>query len=87
MRRRALLAAGVLLPLAAAAQGFPERPVALVCPFPPGGPLDALLRTLAEPMARRLGQPVVIENRPGAAAGSPFRRASRPHDRTGMWSP
>ncbi len=69
MRRRALLAAGALLPVAAVAQGFPERPVALICPFPPGGPLDALLRTLAEPMARRLGQPVVVENRPGAGGG------------------
>lgn len=67
MHRRTLFAAS-LLPLArpAFAQAFPSRPVRLVIPFPPGGSNDIVGRMLAEAMAARLGQPVVIENRGGA---------------------
>lgn len=61
----ATAAALTLLP-AAQAQGFPDRPVILVIPFPPGGPTDAMARTLAAEMKDRLGQPMVVENRPGA---------------------
>ncbi len=50
------------------AQKFPERPVRLVIPFSPGGPVDATFRALAEPAGKILGQPVVIENRAGATA-------------------
>lgn len=62
------LATAAALPLlpTAQAQGFPERPVILVIPFPPGGPTDAMARTLAAEMKDRLGQPMVVENRPGA---------------------
>ncbi len=67
MRRRSLLA---LAPLALArpafAQAFPSRAVRLVIPFPPGGSNDIVGRMLAEAMAARLGQAVVIENRGGA---------------------
>lgn len=45
---------------------FPTRPVTLVTPFPPGSGPDAVLRALQAPLARRWGQPVVIQNRPGA---------------------
>lgn len=51
----------------ALAQGrFPERPIRLFCPWGPGGTTDVQMRALAEQMGRRLGQPVVIENKPGA---------------------
>jgi tripartite-type tricarboxylate transporter receptor subunit TctC len=77
--RRALLGAGLVAPLAAplvvaplataslAQGGFPNRPISLICPFPPGGTTDVTMRVLAEAAARRLGQNVVIENKPGAA--------------------
>jgi tripartite-type tricarboxylate transporter receptor subunit TctC len=66
--RRGLLGAAVLLPLPALAQGFPNRPVRLICPFAAGGSADASARQLAEPLSAALGQPVVVENRPGGGA-------------------
>lgn len=64
---RRVLAALLAAPTIARAQAFPERPVRIVVPFPPGGGLDALGRALAEELARAWSQPVIIENRPGGA--------------------
>ncbi|MBB1598782.1 tripartite tricarboxylate transporter substrate binding protein [Variovorax sp. UMC13] len=64
-----LVLAGIAtLPLlpAAHADSFPDKPITLVIPFPPGGPTDAMARTLAAEMKDRLGQPMIVENRAGA---------------------
>jgi tripartite-type tricarboxylate transporter receptor subunit TctC len=68
-RRRTFLAlvAAVALPLSAAAQTFPSQPVRLIVPWPPGGSTDVVMRALADATSRHLGQPVTIENKPGAA--------------------
>jgi len=57
-----------LAALAGPAQGqaWPDRPVTLVVPFPPGGSSDAIARTLSTGLTERLGKPFVVENRPGA---------------------
>jgi tripartite-type tricarboxylate transporter receptor subunit TctC len=57
----------LLLSLNAAAQDWPNRTVRIVVPFSPGGIADTSVRTLSEKLGTRLGQPVVIENKPGAA--------------------
>ncbi|ARP95679.1 Bug family tripartite tricarboxylate transporter substrate binding protein [Bordetella genomosp. 13] len=49
-----------------AAAGFPKRPVTLVVPYTPGGPTDLTGRIIGEALAKKWGQPVIIENRPGA---------------------
>ena len=64
------LAAAVLstaaLPLAQAAETFPSKPVMLVIPYPPGGPTDAMARTLAAEISNFINQPMIVENRAGA---------------------
>jgi tripartite-type tricarboxylate transporter receptor subunit TctC len=70
-RRRiaaALCASVALTVLPAGAQsGYPDHPIKLIVPYPPGGSTDPVARLLASDIATRLGQPVVVENKPGAA--------------------
>lgn len=61
-------AAAALLPLAALAQGtYPSKPVRIVIPYGGGSSPDVIMRLMSEPLAKALGQPVVIENKPGAS--------------------
>lgn len=66
--RRSLLclAAAACLPMAAWAQTYPNKPITLLVPFPPGGPTDLVARVLAKKMSEQMGQSIVIDNKPGA---------------------
>lgn len=81
MRRRVFLAMGVMAlgatrPLKAQAH-FPQRPVRIVVPYSPGIGHDLVARALAERLARQWNQPVVVENRPGAAGAIGFAEVKR----------
>ena len=62
-----LAVAALLAPFVVHAQAWPQKPVKVIVPFPPGGVTDAIARITAEWLSERLGQPVVPENRPGAS--------------------
>ncbi|MBN9410629.1 MAG: tripartite tricarboxylate transporter substrate binding protein [Burkholderiales bacterium] len=82
MRTRALVRAALVAAIASAAwpvlaQSYPSRPVRIVVPFAAGGSTDAMARIVGQKMAEGLGQPVVIENRPGAAGGLGSEQVAR----------
>ncbi|MET1537178.1 Bug family tripartite tricarboxylate transporter substrate binding protein, partial [Burkholderia sola] len=66
---------------------WPSKPIRWIVPFPPGGAMDAIARTLGEKAGRTLGQPFVIENRPGAGGniGADFVARARPDGYTIMF--
>src|SRR5262245_57154512 len=70
LRVPALLAAAILWLAPAQAQQYPDRVIKIVVPFVPGSPVDVLARVVSQEMTTRLGQSVVIENRPGAGTST-----------------
>jgi tripartite-type tricarboxylate transporter receptor subunit TctC len=74
LTRRSLLVAPLALAAAggavvsAAAQTYPSRPIKMIVPYPPAGPIDTMARLLGQQLSERFGQQVVIDNRPGAGS-------------------
>jgi tripartite-type tricarboxylate transporter receptor subunit TctC len=67
----------VLLVGAACGQSYPSRPIKMMVGFPPGGAADFVARLMQEPLARALGQPIVVENRPGAGSSIAAEQAAK----------
>jgi tripartite-type tricarboxylate transporter receptor subunit TctC len=88
MQRKAFLSAFLALALVSAApaqaQGYPSRPLTLVSPFPAGSGNDLVARAVAPGLAEAIGQPVVVENKPGAggAIGAQYVARARPDGHT-----
>ena len=86
MNRRLIAAGALLLPLlwtapTAMAQAYPSRPIKIIVPYTPGDGPDVIARLIGDKVAERLGQPVVIDNKPGASAQiGPTLTAKAPPD-------
>jgi tripartite-type tricarboxylate transporter receptor subunit TctC len=80
------LAVGAALLANAYAAGYPEKPITAVVPFPPGGSTDSIARAIGPKMHQTLGQPLVVENKPGAtgAIGAGFVKNAPPDGYTFM---
>jgi len=61
----------------AAAQGYPSKPITLVVPLAIGSTADILSRTIGAELAKRVGQPVIVDNRPGAGGTSALQQVAR----------
>ena len=83
----ALLAAAALPSQAQAQSSWPEKPIRVLLPFPPGGPSDIVMRVAAEKMQAALGQPIVIDNKPGAGGNLGASEVARaaPDGYTWLW--
>ena len=73
----AIVAACLSLTGAASAQNYPERPVTMIVPFPPGGATDTIARVIQDPMQKALGQPIVVDNLGGAGGMIAAAKAAR----------
>jgi len=88
--RRALAATAIatlglcIAPWAAAQEPWPAKPISLVVPFPSGGTTDVLARALADALSKSLGQPVIVESKPGAGAtlGADYVAKAKPDGHT-----
>jgi len=74
---RRLFALLLALPIAAAAQTYPSKPIRLICPFPPAGAVDIASRATAHELTRILGQTVTVDNKPGAGGNLGGAEAAR----------
>lgn len=94
MRRLLLLvflvagAVAGLTPMAGAADRYPDKPIRLIVPYPPGGGTDLSARIMADALARNLGEQVVVQNMPGATGmiGSAYALKSPPDGYTLLWN-
>jgi tripartite-type tricarboxylate transporter receptor subunit TctC len=93
MKRSVILLAGLLFLLVAssgwATDEYPNKPIQLICPFPPGGPIDLSARVVSEKMGESLGQPVIVTNKPGGgtAVATGYVASSKPDGYTLFMSP
>src|SRR5688572_15668263 len=83
LNRRKVLASSLAMGLAASgvqAQAWPAKPIRLIVPYPPGGSSDIIARAISGPLSEALGQPVIVENKPGANGnlGADFVAKSKP---------
>ena len=87
--RLGLLAAALAAPALAQDTSYPDRPIRIVVPFPPGGANDTVTRIVADRLSARFGQPVVVENKPGAAGniGAEMVAHAKPDGYTLLASP
>src|SRR2546428_13086049 len=77
MKRLAVLLAASLIAKGAIAQSYPSKPITLVVPLAIGSTSDILSRTIGAELARRLGQPAIVDNRPGAGGTSALQQVAR----------
>jgi tripartite-type tricarboxylate transporter receptor subunit TctC len=77
MNRFLLAALAALIPLAAQAQSWPTKPIRLLVPFAPGGSSSIVARSVAVEMEKGLGQPIIIDNRPGGGGNVAMQEAAR----------
>lgn len=73
----AALALACVVPSAAVAQDFPNRPIRLVVPYSAGGTTDVMARALQEPLRKALGQPLIVDNKTGASGSIAAREVAR----------
>jgi tripartite-type tricarboxylate transporter receptor subunit TctC len=74
---RVFIAAAGIVPLLAAAQAYPSRPIRFIVPFPAGSAPDSIARVMSQQMQQTLGQPIIIDNKPGVQGAIAAAEAAR----------